>query len=416
MEFKIPVGRNGDCYDRYLVRLAEMRESVKIIQQCLAKMQPGPVKVQDHKFTPPTRAEMKRSMEALIHHFKLYTEGYHVPAGATYTAVESPKGEFGVYLVADGTNRPYRCKIRATGFALPAGDRRAWRSGTCWPMRWRSSGRSTSCSARSTGRHGREQRDRISSSRDSFAFDAESEAAIAPIAREIPAGQAGQRGDPAAVSRAEPDEAADRQRLGADRGRWTRWRGGSAWRRSASTRSRRSTSCSTLRPIGKWHLQVCTTTPCWLRGSDEVVAACRAATGIEGWGETSADGVFTMTEVECLGACVNAPILQVDDDFYEDLDAESTKQLLEALRRGEPPKPGSMTGRQTSAPEGGPTTLTTLQFGAGELMPMLQDKDRIFTNLYGLHDPLPEGRAGARRLGRHQGDPGARGATRSSRR
>ena len=120
-----------------------------------------------------------------------------------------------------------------------------------------------------------------------------------------------------------------------------------------------------LKPIGTWHLQVCTTTPCWLRGSDDVVAACRAATGIQGWGETSADGVFTMTEVECVGACVNAPVIQVNDDFYEDLDAESTKQLLEALRRGEPPKRGSMTGRQTSAPEGGPTTLTTLHFGAG---------------------------------------------------
>ncbi len=118
VDFQVPVGRNGDCYDRYLVRLAEMRESVKIIRQALSKMQPGPVKVQDRKFTPPRRSEMKRSMEALIHHFKLYTEGYHVPPGATYTAVESPKGEFGVYLVADGTNRPYRCKIRSTGFAF----------------------------------------------------------------------------------------------------------------------------------------------------------------------------------------------------------------------------------------------------------------------------------------------------------
>ena len=117
VKFDIPVGRNGDCYDRYLVRMAEMRESVKIIQQCLAAMKPGPVKIQDRKFTPPTRGEMKRSMEALIHHFKLYTEGFHVPAGATYTVVETPKGEFGVYLVADGTNRPYRCKIRPTGFS-----------------------------------------------------------------------------------------------------------------------------------------------------------------------------------------------------------------------------------------------------------------------------------------------------------
>lgn len=117
LDFRIAVGRNGDCYDRYLMRIAEMRESVSMIKQCLAQMKPGPIKVADHKIAPPSRAEMKRSMEALIHHFKLYTEGYHVPAGATYTAVEAPKGEFGVYLVADGSNRPYRCKIRATGFA-----------------------------------------------------------------------------------------------------------------------------------------------------------------------------------------------------------------------------------------------------------------------------------------------------------
>ena len=117
VEFAVPVARNGDCYDRYLIRVAEMRESVKIVRQCLEKMRPGPIRIQDHKITPPSRKEMKRSMEALIHHFKLYTEGYHVPPGATYTAVESPKGEFAVYLVADGSNRPYRCKIRPTGFA-----------------------------------------------------------------------------------------------------------------------------------------------------------------------------------------------------------------------------------------------------------------------------------------------------------
>jgi NADH-quinone oxidoreductase E subunit len=120
-----------------------------------------------------------------------------------------------------------------------------------------------------------------------------------------------------------------------------------------------------MKPIGTYHLQVCTTTPCWLRGSDQVTAACRKATGIKGWGETSEDGVFTMTEVECLGACVNAPILQVDDDFYEDMDAEKVTQLLAAFRRGERPVPGSMTGRQTSAPEGGPTTLTALNFAPG---------------------------------------------------
>lgn len=116
MDFDIPVGKNGDCYDRYLVRVAEMRESLKIINQCIAAMPGGPATSVDRKVTPPPRSEMKRSMEALIHHFKLYTEGFHVPAGETYTAVEAPKGEFGVYLVSDGSNRPYRCKIRAPGF------------------------------------------------------------------------------------------------------------------------------------------------------------------------------------------------------------------------------------------------------------------------------------------------------------
>ena len=117
IDFDIPVGRNGDCYDRYLVRIAEMRQSLRIIRQSLDGMPRGPVKTTDGKISPPPRAEMKRSMEALIHHFKLYTEGYRVPAGETYTAVEAPKGEFGVYLISDGGNKPYRCKIRAPGFA-----------------------------------------------------------------------------------------------------------------------------------------------------------------------------------------------------------------------------------------------------------------------------------------------------------
>lgn len=117
LEFDIPVGKNGDCYDRYLCRMYEMKESIKIIRQCLNKMPQGPVLSEDHKATPPRRADMKRSMEALIHHFKLYTEGFHVPAGQIYAAVEAPKGEFGVYLIADGSNRPAKCKIRAPGFA-----------------------------------------------------------------------------------------------------------------------------------------------------------------------------------------------------------------------------------------------------------------------------------------------------------
>jgi NADH-quinone oxidoreductase subunit D len=121
MDFAIPIGKNGDCYDRYLIRMEEMRQSTSIMKQCLEKLRSpdggGPVSVLDNKIVPPKRGEMKRSMEALIHHFKLYTEGFHVPAGEVYTAVEAPKGEFGVYLVSDGTNKPYKCKIRAPGFA-----------------------------------------------------------------------------------------------------------------------------------------------------------------------------------------------------------------------------------------------------------------------------------------------------------
>ena len=117
MDFEVPVGTNGDCYDRLCVRVAEIRQSRRIIKQCLAEMPGGPFASDDRKVVPPKRAEMKQSMEALIHHFKLYTEGFHVPAGEVYVATESPKGEFGVYLVSDGSNKPYRCKIRPTMFS-----------------------------------------------------------------------------------------------------------------------------------------------------------------------------------------------------------------------------------------------------------------------------------------------------------
>jgi NADH-quinone oxidoreductase subunit E len=120
------------------------------------------------------------------------------------------------------------------------------------------------------------------------------------------------------------------------------------------------------KPIGRYHLQVCGTTPCWLRGSDEVARACRDAGHLKGYGDTSDDGLFTMTEVECLGGCVNAPILQVDDDYYEDLDYDSTVQLIEALKRGDRPKPGSARGRLCSAPEGGPETLLDIPLAEGK--------------------------------------------------
>lgn len=189
-----------------------------------------------------------------------------------------------------------------------------------------------------------------------FAFDAASEAEIARIVVKYPPGRQ--------MSAVIPLLYVAQQQMARD--------GASAWvPRAAMDAVARRLSMAPIRvyevatfytmfhtrPIGRFHLQVCTTTPCWLRGSDEVTAACRKATGIKEWGETSADGMFTMTEVECLGACVNAPILQVDDDFYEDMDATRTEALLAALRRGEKPAPGSMAGRQGSAPEGGPMTL-----------------------------------------------------------
>lgn len=195
----------------------------------------------------------------------------------------------------------------------------------------------------------------------SFAFDAESEAEIAKLVAKYPAGKQASAVIPALY-------VVQRQMKRQTGSAWVPVKGMDALAERLGMAPIRVYEVATFyfmfntKPIGKYHLQVCTTTPCWLRGSDEVTAACKHETGIHGFGETSVDGMFTMTEVECLGACVNAPILQVDDDFYEDMDAEKVKELLAALRRGERPTPGSMAGRQTSAPEGGPDTLTTLNF------------------------------------------------------
>jgi NADH-quinone oxidoreductase subunit E len=195
----------------------------------------------------------------------------------------------------------------------------------------------------------------------SFAFDVESETEIAKIVARYPAGRQASAVLPALYI-------AQKQMKRQTGSAWVPVKAMDAVAARLSMAPIRVYEVATFylmfntKPVGTYHLQVCTTTPCWLRGSDDVTDACRKATGIKGWGETSEDGVFTMTEVECLGACVNAPVLQVDDDFYEDMDAEKVATLLAALRRGERPAPGSMIGRQTSAPEGGPTTLTELQF------------------------------------------------------
>lgn len=191
-----------------------------------------------------------------------------------------------------------------------------------------------------------------------FAFDAESEALIAKIIAKYPPGRQASAVVPLL-------DLAQRQMKRATGSAWIPRAAMDAIAERLGMPKIRVYEVATfysmfnLRPVGRWHLQVCTTTPCWLRGSDEVVAACRRVTGIRHFGETSEDGLFTLSEVECLGACVNAPVLQVNDDFYEDLDGPATERLLEALKRGEPPPAGSVIGRQASAPWPEPPAATT---------------------------------------------------------
>jgi NADH-quinone oxidoreductase subunit E len=192
---------------------------------------------------------------------------------------------------------------------------------------------------------------------DSFAFDAESNAAIETIVKRYPPGKQASAVIPVLY-------VVQRQMKRQTGSAWVPNKGMDAVAERLGMPPIRVYEVATfyfmfnMKPIGRYHLQVCGTTPCWLRGSDDVTRACKDAGHVAGFGQTSADGMFTMTEVECLGGCVNAPILCVDDDYYEDMDYESTVKLIEALRRGERPAPGSVIGRQTSAPVGGPLTLT----------------------------------------------------------
>jgi NADH-quinone oxidoreductase subunit E len=192
---------------------------------------------------------------------------------------------------------------------------------------------------------------------ESFAFDAESEAAIGTIVKRYPPGKQASAVIPLLY-------VVQRQMKRQTGSAWVPNKGMDAVAERLGMPPIRVYEVATfyfmfnMKPIGKFHLQVCGTTPCWLRGSDDVTRACKDAGHVPGFGQTSADGLFTMTEVECLGGCVNAPILCVDDDYYEDMDYDSTVKLIEALRRGERPAPGSVIGRATSAPIGGPLTLT----------------------------------------------------------
>ena len=333
MDFDIPIGKNGDCFDRYLIRMEEMRQSTRIMKQCLEKLRSptgqGPVTVDDHKIVPPRRGEMKRSMEALIHHFKLYTEGYHVPAGEVYAAVEAPKGEFGVYLVADGTNKPYKCKIRAPGFAhLQAMDFLYARP-----------------HAGRRFRHSRLDRYRVRGGRPmsvrrlappeiqpkDFSFSKDNLAWAKEQMTKYPEG---------------------RQQSAIIPLLWRAQEQAGGWLPEAAIRHVadflgmahiRALEVATfytmfnLQPVGKFHVQLCGTTPCRLRGADDLEKVCRKRIGDQG--EVTKDGKFSWVEVECLGACVNAPMAQINYDYFEDLTADSFGKILDDLAAGKKESP-----------------------------------------------------------------------------
>ena len=290
-------------------------------------MPAGPVKVNDRKVAPPPRAEMKHSMEALIHHFKLYTEGYHVPAGETYTAVEAPKGEFGVYLVVRRHQPALSLQDPRAGLRLPAGDRFHVPRATCWPMSSRSSARWTSCSARSTDEHARSMAPPIRAAGELRLHAGEpANGRKAHIAKYPPGRQA---------SAVLPLlDLAQRQQAAGCRAR--RWTTSPSILEMAPIRVYEVATFYTmfnLRPVGQL--------PAAGLHDDAVLAArlrrrwsqaCERKLGI-GIGGTTPDGLFTLVEVECLGACVNAPILQVNDDFYEDLDGPDDRGAARRVAR-----------------------------------------------------------------------------------
>jgi NADH-quinone oxidoreductase subunit E len=335
LDFDIPVGKNGDCYDRYLIRMEEMRQSVKIMKQCIALLNApegkGPVSSTDGKIVPPKRGEMKRSMEALIHHFKLYTEGYKVPEGEVYAAVEAPKGEFGVYLVSDGTNKPYRCKMRAPGLRIC----RPWTScaaATCWPMCRPCSALSISCLVRWTGE-----------------FAAQAKTWIKKYPKErvqsavIPLLMLAQEQDGWVTKRA-IEKIADML--------------GMPYIRALEVAT--FYTQFQLKPVGtRGHIQVCGTTPCMLRGSEELMEVCRSKIHPEPF-HLNETGTLSWEEVECQGACVNAPMVMIFKDAYEDLTPERLAYIIDRFDAGRPEdiNTGPQIKRTFSAPASGLTSLT----------------------------------------------------------
>ena len=352
MDFDIPVGKNGDCYDRYLIRMEEMRQSVRIMKQCIEQAEPartarGRSPPTDGKVVPPKRGEMKRSMEALIHHFKLYTEGYHVPAGEVYAAVEAPKGEFGVYLVADGTNKPYRCKIKAPGFAhLTAMDHMTPR-----PHAGRRHRDPRLARHRLRGGRSLMAVRRLAEKQpESFAFTPENlawakkEMAKYPEGRQASAvisllwraqEQEGWVTEPAIravaemLGMAQHPRARDRHLLHHVPSRAGRRQGAHpGLRHDALLAARRRRAQGRLPPP---HRRTSTT--------------CRPTARSRGRRSSASAPASTRRWSRS------------DADTYEDLTAASFEKLLDDIAAGRPVKPGPQIDRQFSAPVGGPTTL-----------------------------------------------------------
>ena len=320
MDFDIPIGKNGDCFDRYLIRMEEMRQSVKIMKQCVEKLRSpagqGPVTVDDHKIVPPKRDEMKRSMEALIHHFKLYTEGYHVPAGEVYAAVEAPKGR-----VRRLSRRRWHQQ------AIQVQDPRAWlRAPKCdgLPLPRPHAGRCVRHSRfdRHCVRGGRPMSVRRLAPPDiqpkDFSFNKDNLAWAKEQVKKYPEGRQQSAIIPL-LWRAQEQSGG--------------WLPEKAIRHVADFLGMahiRALEVATfytmfnLQPVGKFHVQLCGTTPCRLRGADDLEKVCRKRIGEQG--DVTSDGKFSWVEVECLGACVNAPMAQINYDYYEDLTADSLRE------------------------------------------------------------------------------------------
>jgi NADH-quinone oxidoreductase subunit D len=314
MDFDIPVGVNGDCYDRYLVRVEEMRQSNRIIRQCVdwLRQNPGPVMLDDHKIVPPSRVEMKDDMESLIHHFKLFTEGYCVPEGEAYAAIEAPKGEFGVYLVSDGANKPYRLKIRAPGFAHLAALSEMV-EGHMLADVVAVIGTRISCSGRSTDERATQPlsehvRSEIDHWVAKFPQDRQRSAVIAAL-------HAVQHENNGYLTAELMNSVAEYLDLP------------TIYVYEVAT----FYSMFQTRPVGRHNVAICTNVSCMLRGAENMWLMSRTSSESD-WAKARRTAAFILKkEEECLAACCGAPMMMVDHKYHENLTTRTVDQILDAL-------------------------------------------------------------------------------------